>query len=230
MSTPVVRTCQWKASLEGEVIDCVGGPISPLLANLYLHGFDVLFHRGEGPGHWARARLVRYADDFVILARYMSRRITQWVEGTLEGRFALTINREKSRVIVLGPESGASLDFVGYTFRYDWDRRGRGWRFLTAVPSAKAVAHRKQEVRQLVDTKYSHVPIAELVGRMNRQLRGWGASFSYGHPRRTHRAMNAFVVAQLTQHLRRRSQRPCRPPAGSTYDGFLTRQLGLRLL
>jgi hypothetical protein len=40
MSTPVVRTCQWKASLEGEVIDCVGGVISPLLANLYLHWMD----------------------------------------------------------------------------------------------------------------------------------------------------------------------------------------------
>ena len=42
-----------------------GGVISPLLANLYLHWFDVRFHRASGPGSWARARLIRYADDFV---------------------------------------------------------------------------------------------------------------------------------------------------------------------
>ena len=43
--------------------------ISPLLANLYLHWFDTVFHRPGGPAHWAQAKLVRYADDFVVLAR-----------------------------------------------------------------------------------------------------------------------------------------------------------------
>jgi RNA-directed DNA polymerase len=57
-----------------------GGVISPLLANLYLHWFDVRFHR-DGPGQWAHARLVRYADDFVIMARYIGARITTWVDG-----------------------------------------------------------------------------------------------------------------------------------------------------
>jgi RNA-directed DNA polymerase len=50
-----------------------GGVISPLLANLYLHWFEKSFRRGDGPGTWAKARLVRYADDFVVLARYQSR-------------------------------------------------------------------------------------------------------------------------------------------------------------
>ena len=42
--------------------------ISPLLSNLYLHWFDELFHRDSGPAQWAEAKLVRYADDFVVLA------------------------------------------------------------------------------------------------------------------------------------------------------------------
>ena len=50
-----------------------GGVISPLLANLYLHWFDRMFHRCDGPYQWANARLVRYADDFVIMARYVDR-------------------------------------------------------------------------------------------------------------------------------------------------------------
>jgi RNA-directed DNA polymerase len=207
-----------------------GGVISPLLANLYLHWFDVLFHRSSGPGIWAKARLVRYADDFVIMARYVGRRITAWVEETLEGRFALTINRKKTRVITLTPEGEAKLDFVGYTFGYEWDRFGRGTRYFTAMPSEKAVAHRKQELRELIDKKKSFVPIIELVEQANRQHRGWKQYFSYGRPRRAYRAINAFTVARLTKHLKRRSQRPFRPPNGMTYYGFLTQRMGLELL
>lgn len=207
-----------------------GGVISPLLANLYLHWFDMVFHRGGGPGSWANARLVRYADDFVIMARYVGRRITVWVDETVEDWLGLRINRMKTRSIKLTPESGASLDFLGYTFRYEWDRFGRNRRYLTAVPSVKAVAREREEMRGMIGARQSHVPMPVLVTRVNRQLRGWGLYFSIGHPRRAHRDMNAFVVARLTKHLRRRSQRACRPPAGMTYYSFLTGRLGLELL
>src|SRR5581483_6629425 len=115
-----------------------GGVISPLLANLYLHWFDKLFHRPDGPYHWANARLVRYADDFVILARYVGGRITSFVEQTLQGRFDLKVNREKTRTVKLG-EPGVSLDFLGYTFRYQDDLQGRPWKYLNHCPSAKAL-------------------------------------------------------------------------------------------
>lgn len=207
-----------------------GGVISPLLANLYLHWFDKVFHSRDGPGRWAKARLVRYADDFVIMARFVGREITSWVERTVEGWLGLTINREKTRVVSVTLESGGCLDFVGYTFRYDWDRHGRRFRYLTAVPSDKAVAHRKECVREATGPKRCFVPLSELVQQMNQELRGWGGYFSYGHPRRAHRKVNAFVVNRLTKHLKRRSQRACRPPAGMTYYGFLTKRLGLELL
>jgi len=75
-----------------------GGVISPLLANLYLHWFDYVFHRNDGPAHWAKARLVRHADDFVVLARYLGDNLTVWIELKLEGWLGLEINREKTRV------------------------------------------------------------------------------------------------------------------------------------
>jgi RNA-directed DNA polymerase len=76
-----------------------GGVISPLFANLYLHWFDVVFHRERGPGIWANARLVRYADDFVIMARFIDHRIRRWVEQPVEEWLGLRINRTKTRVI-----------------------------------------------------------------------------------------------------------------------------------
>jgi RNA-directed DNA polymerase len=207
-----------------------GGVISPLLANLYLHWMDERFHREKGPGTWAKARLVRYADDFVIMARYIGERITGWVEGVVEGWLGLTINRKKTRVVRVVASEGGTLDFLGYTFRYDWDRFGRGHRYLAAMPSEKAVACMREKVREMVGRKQSCVPVRELVERVNDSLRGWKNYFSYGYPRRALRDMNAFVIARLTRHLKRRSQRACRPPAGMSHYHFLTRRLGLRLL
>jgi RNA-directed DNA polymerase len=115
-----------------------GGVISPLLANLFLHWFDALFHGPQGPSRWADARLVRYADDMVIMAREWTEELTGWVESKLEGKFGLEINREKTRVVEVKPEGG-SLDFLGYTFRWDRDLRGRSHKYLNVIPSAKAV-------------------------------------------------------------------------------------------
>lgn len=203
-----------------------GGVISPLLANLYLHWLDVRFHRAKGPGTWAKARLVRFADDFVIMARFIDHRIIQWVEGTVEGWLGLTINRTKTKVVRLVPTSGESLTFLGYTFRYDWDRFGRNTRYFTAVPSTKARDRCKTGLRALIDSRHNYLPVPELIRRVNCKLRGWQAYFSQGRPHGAYRTLNAFVVLRLTHHLQRRSQRPCRPPAGQSWYGFLL-DLGL---
>jgi len=207
-----------------------GGVISPLLANLYLHWLDVRFHRASGPGTWAKARLVRYADDFVIMARVIGRRIPAWVEATVEGWLGLTINREKTRIVKLTPNEGGSLDFLSYTFRYDWDRFGRGSRYFTAVPSAKALTRLKGTLRDLINSRHNCEPVPRLIAQVNRRLRGWQNYFCFGYPRGAYREVNAFVLARLTHHLQRRSQRPCRPPAGLSWGEFLTGSFGLQLL
>lgn len=207
-----------------------GGVISPLLANLYLHWMDVRFRRAAGPGTWAQARLVRYADDFVILARFISGRITRWVEDVVEAWLGLTINRTKTRIVRLTPESGERLDFLGYTFRYEWDRYGRGTRYFTAVPSTRAVVRLKRVLRRMISSRRTYVPVPVLIAEVNRTLRGWEQYFSYGHPRRAQRAINAVTIARLTYHLQRRSQRAWRLPAGLTWYGFITGPLGLKPL
>jgi RNA-directed DNA polymerase len=207
-----------------------GGVISPLLANLYLHWMDVMFHRRQGPGAWAQAHLVRFADDFVILARYIGRRITGWVEATVEGWLGLTINREKTRIVRLAPEGGECLTFLSYTFGYAADRFGRNQRYCTAVPSAQAMARIKGDVRALTHRRRSYVPLAVLVRRINEKLQDWKPYFSFGHPRAAHRVLNAFTVSRMHHHLRRRSQRPYRLPVGVTEYHFITRTLGLKLL
>jgi RNA-directed DNA polymerase len=193
-----------------------GGVISPLLSNLYLHWFDELFHRAQGPAHWAGAKLVRYADDFVVLARYQGTRLKGWMESKLEGWLGLEINREKTRVVNL-KEEGGSLDFLGFTFRYYEDLQGRGWRYLNVRPSAKALKKEREKLHAMTDHRQGAKPIPLLIQELNRHLEGWRNYFDFGYPRHAFRALNTYVLARLTQHLRRRSQRPFRPPEGVSY-------------
>ena len=202
-----------------------GGVISPLLANIYLHWFDKFFHDPDGPAQWADAKLVRYADDLVILARCQGGQLLQWVEAVLESRMGLELNRDKTRVVDLRHE-GASLDFLGFTFRYDRDLKGRPWRYLNVTPSKKALSRERDKLRAMTDKRMCFKPVPALIRDLNRHLRGWANYFGYGYPRRAFREVNQHVRSRLIRHLRRRSQRPYCPPKGKSFYSHL-KDLGL---
>jgi RNA-directed DNA polymerase len=205
-----------------------GGVLSPLLANIYLHWFDRAFHRPEGPVEWAQAKLVRYADDFVVLAREITPRLRDFIESKLEGWLGLQINRDKTRVLDLRAP-GQSLDFLGYTFRYDRDLWGQHKRYLNLLPSRKALHRERAVLREKLSWRRSHVPLPELIQELNRHLRGWAGYFSLGYPRRIRRDLNRYVVSKLVRQMRRRSQRGWKIPDEQTaYDYFV--RLGLKPL
>jgi RNA-directed DNA polymerase len=205
-----------------------GGVISPLLANLYLHWFEKRFYSSDGPGRWANAKLVRYADDFVVLARYQSRQLVNWIEGLLEERFRLTVNREKTRIVKLH-EPGQSLNFLGFTLRYDRDLYGRDHRYLNVFPSTKAMTRARDRIRELTGPKRCFVPIRQMIDDINRWSKGWSGYFHPGYPRKCFRELNRFMLLRSMRHLRRRSQRAYRTPAGESFYAHLQR-LGLQLL
>jgi len=202
-----------------------GGVISPLLSNIYLHWFDKVFHREEGPAKWAGAKLVRYADDFVVLARYQSQRLTGWIEEKIEAWMRLEINREKTRIVNLKNE-GASLDFLGYTLRYERDLHGGNHKYLNMQPSKKAILREREELRRQTSRRMCFKPLPKLIAEMNRHLKGWANYFGQGYPRKVFRGINAYVQERLICHLRRRSQRPFRLPKGRTYYEHF-QQMGL---
>jgi len=205
-----------------------GGVISPLLANVYLHWFEKQHGRGNGPGTWANSKLVRYADDFVVLARYQSRQLVNWIEELLEGRFRLTINREKTRIVKMR-QPGESLTFLGFTLRYDRDLHGRDHRYLNVVPSKKAMARAREKVRELTGPQRCCVPIPELIQTINHWTMSWSRYYRYGYPRSVFRQLNWHVFKRLSHHLHRRSQRPFQTAEGTTVYAKLQR-LGLRPL
>lgn len=202
-----------------------GGVISPLLANVYLHWFDKVFHGENGPAKFAGALLVRYADDFVILARYQGDKLVSWIEQTLEGWMGLKVNRSKTRIVDL-KESGAQVDFLGYSFRYDRDLNGRDHRYLNVFPSKKSLAREREKLRQMTRTRMCFKPIPDLIRELNRHQKGWSNYFSFGYPRMAMRHVNWYTQKRLIKHLKRRSQRPYRPPEGVSFYRHLS-DLGL---
>jgi RNA-directed DNA polymerase len=196
-----------------------GGVISPLLANIYLHWFDRLFQRRDGPAHWANAKLVRYADDLVVLARYQGQRLISFIEEKLEGWLELEINREKTRIVKLR-EAGASLNFLGYTFRYDHDRFGREHRYLNVIPAKQAVKRERAKLHELTNHRRCYVPLPVLIDQLNRHLCGWQAYFRYGYSSQARKQIRKTLLDRLTQHVNRRSQRHFRKPQDVSYYAY----------
>ena len=183
--------------------------------------FHVRFREGLGVKFPRATRLV-------VLARYQTRRLTDWIEETLEGRFGLTVNREKTRTVKLH-QPGESLTFLGFTLRYDRDRFGRDRRYLNVVPSKKALARARAKLRELTGSQRCFVPIPVMIAEVNRWLQSRGGYFRHGYPSAAFRALNWYAERRLCRHLRRRSPRPYRPSAGESVHAHLQR-LGLQLL
>ena len=197
-----------------------GGVISPLLSNIYLHWFETIATLTAKAMRQAMA-IVRYADDFVILAKKWAAGFLGRVEGILEGRMGLTVNREKTKVLDLNAER-SSLSFLGYEFRRTRDRLfGTGRRYLHFGPSAKSVKRVCRKVHEHTHSRNVLLPVGLVVRRVNKVLKGWGAFYSVGYPSRVFRKVNHYVLRRMARFLNRKSQRYYRLKFADSYYGEL---------
>jgi RNA-directed DNA polymerase len=201
-----------------------GGVISPLLANLYLHWFDKVFHGAHSPFKFADARLIRFADDFVIMADCIDNRMVKWLEEKIEEWMGLSINQEKTKVI-LARQSGTTLDFLGYSFRYDRSLRSKYGRYWNRIPSKKSLKRFRTRVHEITSNDFS--PIGVVIIRLNRFMRGWSNYYGTGYPSRTFNALNHYVNGRIWKFLRHLSQRPFKPPEGMSWYEFIYKKLKL---
>jgi RNA-directed DNA polymerase len=183
-----------------------GGIISPLLANIYMHWFDKAFHGPKGPGTWAKATLVRYADDFVVMAKYMTINVRSWIENILEQRFKLTINREKTKIVDLANPK-EEIIFLGYSFKKVALSKSTTRKLCLLRPSNKSLKKAFEEIRQRTSPRNGYKPIQKVIDEVNLYLRGWGHYFKLGHPSAGFSKVNRHVSYRLYKFLQRRSQR-----------------------
>jgi len=174
-----------------------GGVVSPTLANLYMNRM-LKGWRQTRLGEQFRARIVNYADDFVILSRGYAAEALEWTRGVLE-RLKLTLNEKKTSI---RDARGERFDFLGYTFGPHYGMR-TGQKYIGYSPSKKSVNRIKERVgNHLVPGNVA--PWEEVCERLNQILKGWQAYFRCGSTAKAYRAVDQHVHDTVRHFLRRR--------------------------
>jgi RNA-directed DNA polymerase len=170
-----------------------GSPISPLLANIALHRLDEAMQASERH----IGRLVRYADDFVVVCSTAARaRQAQRRAATVLADFGLSLSPEKTRIVEL-TRGKQGFDFLGFHMRKVESWKWRGKFYLQRWPSARAMNSIRSKIRALTTRRYTEMPIASVVDRLNPVLRGWGNYFRAGNSARKFNQIDSYVHERL---------------------------------
>ena len=192
--------------------------ISPLLANLYLHLLDRIWERHDLERRLG-ARLVRYADDAVILCRHDTEKPMAILTSILE-RLDLKLNTDKTHVVDAGEQG---FDFLGFSICWRTSRRS-GKRYPHTEPSKRSQQRIKQRVTELTARRRTPVPLPVLVNEVNQALRGWSGYFHYRNCTHVFGRIKMHAEERLRTQLRRRhklnsrAQGYIRFPTAHLYD------------
>ena len=167
-----------------------GGVISPLLANIYLTALDVAMKM---------TRLVRYADDLVVLCRYNVHKTYGRLAEVLES-LGLALSAEKTRIIDARHEG---FTFLGFTLKIAKSPR-TGKPFPLIVPSKKAMGRIKKEIKEATCRRNLALPKEVAVARLNTALRGWVNYFYYRHCTKAFAHLKNYTEERVRTYLSRK--------------------------
>jgi RNA-directed DNA polymerase len=188
-----------------------GGILSPLLANIALSALDEHFarqwepvshrrekRRREGTGTW---RLVRYADDFVILVNGSSQRAEalRAEAAAVLAPLGLRLAEEKTRVVHIDE----GFDFLGFTIRR-MRKRGTSRHYVYTVPSRKSIQAIRDTIAEKTYRSTRGQDFATLLQGVNRALAGWANYFRHGVSKATFGAVDNYAWKRIMRWLRQK--------------------------
>ena len=172
-----------------------GGVLSPLLCNVYLDPLDQEINEGNHK----RFQMVRYADDFVVLAPAgKGEQARELIEGWM-AKAGLALNREKTKLVNILREG---IRFLG--FKVSMRRSMRGRNYAHVEPASQSCASLREKVREILNHGTEWKPIAEVVQATNAVVRGWSGYFHYGNSVAVFSKMQHWVSNRLRRWLWRK--------------------------
>lgn len=221
LKTPVFENSKLTKSKKGTP---QGGVISPLLANIYLHLLDKAVSRQDGHFHKYGVRIVRYADDFILMAKKIPEHCIKYLQSMLQ-RMELEINLDKTRLVNVEEEP---FDFLGFTFRYDRDLFVKNKKYLNIFPRKKSAEAVRGKIKEYLN-RNRHKNPTELAKGLNLILKGWINYYSIpkvSYPQMEKRKLRWYLSNSLYRYYHRKSQRKSKLCRHNAFE-VLTSKYGL---
>ena len=197
-----------------------GGVISPVLANLYLDQLDHAVNNLDP----MRVKMVRYADDFVILVnggneKELLERVETWLN-----RAGLKLNRSKTKVTDV--RQRGKVEFLGFEIS-ERSSETTGKRYIHRQPSRKSQQRYRDRIREELHhwSTWQETEIA--VARVNRITRGWGNYFHTGHSSEVFRSLNHWLENRMRIWLSKKHRLRSKSRYVTYSDSYLHEELGL---
>jgi len=197
-----------------------GGVISPLLANIYLDVLDTIWKLKKVQEKLG-ARLIRYADDFVVLCENNTERILRGIRAVLNS-LELKLNEEKTKVAEVRQQD---ITFLGFSIGVKKSIR-TGSEFPLIRPSKEALKHIKAEIKSLTDRTNLALPTEVVIRKLNEVVRGWVGYFRYGSCSRDMAKLKRYLEERVQTYLRHKHRKKGRGFMVYPYH-YLYESLGL---
>jgi len=197
-----------------------GGVISPLLANIYLDVLDTVWKLKKVQERLG-ARLIRYADDFVVLCENNTERILRGIRAVLNS-LELKLNEEKTKVAEVRQQD---ITFLGFSIGVKKSIR-TGSEFPLIRPSKEALKHIKAEIKSLTDRTNLALPTEVVIRKLNEVVRGWVGYFRYGSCSRDMAKLKRYLEERVQTYLRHKHRKKGRGFMVYPYH-YLYESLGL---
>ena len=224
LKVSVYEDGQYKSGKDNHTGTPQGGVISPLLANIYLHLVDRIVNNAQSLFSKHGVKMVRYADDFVLMGRMLPEEVIEKLKNLLH-RMGLSLNEGKTRKLDASRES---FNFLGFTIRYDKDIKGRDFRYWNIVPSKKSEQKIRDKVKEYLG-KHGHCRAHDVADGLNSIMRGWLNYFSIigvSYPSMSKRRLREYLSTSLYRYYNRKSQRKSRLYGHMAFE-ILTAKFGL---
>jgi group II intron reverse transcriptase/maturase len=203
-----------------------GAPISPLLSNLYMRRF-LLGWKTLGLEARLQARIVNFADDFVICCRGTGEQAMAAMRGMMN-RLKLTVNEEKTGRCRI-PQG--HFDFLGYTVGRCYSTQ-TGRAYIGTRPSQKSIKKVCRTISEATNRRWLLKDSEDRVTALNRVLVGWANYFSLGPVSKAYRAVDSHATERLRRWLCKKHKRPgqgtARYPDEHLYDVLGLQRLSVR--
>jgi group II intron reverse transcriptase/maturase len=221
LKVSVYEDGQYKSGKDNHSGTPQGGVISPLLANIYFHLLDRIVNDARSLFSRHGVRIVRYADDFVLMGNKLPEEVTDRLKSLLH-RMGLSLNEGKTRKIDARKES---FNFLGFTIRYDKDIKGRDIRYWNIMPGKKSEQKVRDKVKEYLRT-HGHYKTEDVASGLNSIIRGWLNYFSIpgvSYPAMSKRLLRAYLSTRLYRYYNRKSQRKSRLYRQKAFEVLVTK-------